>query len=198
MSPLLVDGKFLALAYSYQYRRPGQPLFSNAEIWTLVSDDGVRWRRDRRVNPRNPRPPELQRGCTGGAWMMNPDIARDDAGRYFLTRAYSDNYAGCDVTFPNRVQVYSARDLRALVDGPWTSIVDLGCKELGFQPDSAQILHDGVGRPVERIPGSLTLTIAVSGCARDFSLCGVSRVHRGACGAPPAQRIQEVTVVPRS
>lgn len=197
MVPLHVDGRFLALAYSYQYRRPGHPLFSNAEIWTLASEDGNEWRRERRVNSANPRPPYLQRGCIGGAWMMNPDIARDEAGTYFLTRAYSDNYAGCDVTFPNRVQVYSARDSRALVEGPWTRIVDLGCGELGFQPDSAQILHDGLGKIIERAPRALTLTIAVSGCDRAFPLCGVPRRHRGSCGSPPAQRIQEVTVVPR-
>jgi hypothetical protein len=126
--------------------------------------------------------------------MMNPDIARDREGKYFVTRAYSDNYAGCEVTFPDRVQVYSARDEEALIASPWRRIADLGCTELGFQPDSAQLLHDGFGEIVERTPGALTLTIAVSGGGWNFSQCGRPTQHRDSCGPPPRQRIQEVVI----
>ena len=194
MSPIYDQGRFLALAYSYQYARPGHPLFSNAEVWLLESEDANEWKRSRRVSSANVEPPYLQRDCVRGAWMMNPDIARDHAGRYFVTRAYSDNYAGCRVTFPNRVQVYSARDDAALFHGPWDKVVDLGCAELGFQPDSAQILHDGLGRTVASASGALTLTVAVSGGDWTFSLCGREERHPGACGPPPPQRIQEVTI----
>lgn len=194
MAPIYTDGRFFALAYSYQFARPGQPLFSNAEIWLLESDDGNEWKRGRRVRSANVHPSYFQRNCIQGPWMMNPDIARSASGTYFVTRAYSDNYAGCGVTFPDRVQVFSAPDRDALVEGPWTRVVDLGCGELGFQPDSAQIVHDGMGRVVERAPGAISLAVAVSGGGWTHSLCGRSMRHAGSCGPPPRQRIQEVTL----
>jgi hypothetical protein len=194
MAPLYADGRFLALAYSYEYARPGRPTFSNAEIWTLESDDGNEWRRGHRVSSGNAQLPYFQRDCIRGPWMMNSDIARDRDGNYFVTRAYSDNYAGCDVTFPNRIQVYAAGDRAGLVAGPWRRLVDLGCAELGFQPDSAQIIHDGLGNAVENTPGLLSLAVAVSGGDWTYSLCGRETRHRGSCGPPPEQRVQEVTI----
>jgi hypothetical protein len=197
MAPMYADGRFFALAYSYEYARPGRPLFWNAQIWTLESVDGNRWKRGRRVRPANADLLDFQRGCIPGVWMMNPDIARDRAGTYFVTRAYSDNYAGCEVTFPNRVQVYSARSRTALVEGAWNRVADLGCAELGFQPDSAQILHDGLGQVIEKSPGVLSLIVAVSGADWTFQLCGRAQKHPGSCGSPPPQRIQEVMLAPQ-
>lgn len=194
MAPVSVSGRFLALAYTYQYQRPGRPLFSNAQVWTLDSADGNDWKKGRRVRSGNVQPPYFQRGCIPGPWMMNPDVARDRSGGFFVTRAYSDNYGGCGVTFPDRIQLYSVPNATALLDGPWTRIADLGCGELGFQPDSAQILHDGLGAAVERLPQSVTLTVAVSGGGWTFPLCGRSMRHPGSCSAPPSQRIQEITL----
>jgi len=195
MVPMYSDGKFRALAYSYEYSRPAQPLRSNPEIWMLESDDGNVWKRTDRVRA-SPEPLYYQRSCMVGPWMINPDIARGHDGTYFVSRAYSDNYAGCDVTFPNRIQVYSARDLGTLVRGAWTRRADVGCSELGFQPDSAQFLHDGSGNLVERTPGAVSMTVAVSGADWEYSLCGRPTRNPGACGPPPLQRIQEVTIAP--
>jgi hypothetical protein len=194
MVPIRAGGRFLALAYSYEYARPGRAVFSNPEIWILESNDGNEWKRSRQVRSANLQPSYFQRECIPGPWMVNPDIARDRTGRYFATRAYSDNYAGCGVTFPNRVQVYSAADETQLFNGRWLRVADLGCAELGFQPDSAQIVHDGLGNVVEKSGGSVTLDIAISGGNREFSLCGRTIRYPGSCGSPPPQRIQEVTI----
>lgn len=194
MVPFYSDGAFSALAYTYQYARPGYPLHSNAEIWTLQSRDANNWRLGRRVSPHDVNPPYLVRDCIRGPWMMNPDIARDEFGTYYMTRAYSDNYAGCEVTFPNRVQVYSAKGTAELVDGPWTRLVDLGCQELGFQPDSAQILHDGLGKVVSMERGAISLFVAVSGGEWTYSLCGQPTRQPGSCGSPPVHRIQEIVI----
>lgn len=196
MAPLYVDGAFYALALSHQYGRPGYPRFSHPEIWTLHSADGNNWRRHRQVNPDNLDPRYFQRGCIRGPWMINPDIARDQSGTYYMTRSYSDNYAGCDVTLPNRVQVYSVRGGAGVMSGRWTKLVDLGCDDLGFQPDSAQILHDGLGKVVPGARGSVSLYVGISGADWTYSLCGGSTHQPGSCGAPPSHRVQEVTITP--
>jgi hypothetical protein len=196
IAPLYADGAFLALAYTYQYARPGYPLFSNPEIWMLESSDANAWTRGERLNARAVDPSYLLRDCIRGPWMMNPDIARDESGGFYLTRAYSDNYAGCEITFPNRIQVYRASGRSELVAGRWTRVIDLGCQELGFQPDSAQVLHDGLGKVVSTKRGAFSLLVAVSGGEWTYSLCGKPTRQPGSCGPPPANRIQEVVVAP--
>lgn len=197
MTPIYFNGAFYALALNYIYdTRAGQPLYSGPEIWTLSSTDGGNtWSRYLQVSSGSVDPPYFQPGCFPGPWMFNLDLALDaQAGVYYITRAYSDNYAGCGHNLPSRVQVYSAVGAPGLIYGPWTKIADLGCGELGLQPDSAWILHNGLGHVIPGGSSSITMEIGVSGAGWTHFNC-FEQTSPAAC-SPPANRIQEVVLTP--
>jgi hypothetical protein len=210
MAPVgYISGAFYALAATFEVQRPGRPLISNPQLWTLVSNDGNTWTPYLQVYWGAIDPSWFQPSCLTGPWFLNQDMAYDPAtDTYYFTRAYSDNYAGCPppfgndpappaTTLPNRIQLFKAQGPTAFHSGTWTKLLDLGCGELGFQPDSAEIKHDGLGNVIPYGSG-LTLYIGVSGAnGTDVSCSGGSVPDpKGSCGPPPSGRVQVVTVIP--
>jgi hypothetical protein len=191
ISPIFyTDNKFYALTFAY-YNNPNtsltfadcsqddslcyptNPLHGGTMTYVLSSPDGITWSRypgkisSAGIDHTSP--------CYGASWLINVDWAYDPpADDFYITRSYSSNYAGsCQPsTLPDHVQLYKVHGMQGLFSGTWTLLFDGSCSNLGFQPDSAEIVHDGLGRVVHGANGSVTLMISSS----TGGACGLSDV----------------------
>lgn len=202
-----VNGAFYAITWTFTYNRSTKQV-TNPQIWSLQSLDGNVWTLYSQISGASLQPQALQPACFLGPHLANPDMARDPAtDTYYITRSYSDNFAGCPAPFgsdqkgslfPDRIQLYKAQGAAAVIAGQWSKVLDAGCGELGFMPDSAEIAHDGLGNILPFGSGGLTLYVGVSGGGATLPSCDPSSPNSfpGSCGAAPTQRIEVVVVTP--
>jgi hypothetical protein len=165
---------------------PTNPLHAGTATYVLQSTDGVNWSRYMEPNGDFGRFARLgidtSTPCYHAAWLINVDWAYDPIGDdFYMTRSYAsdaaaanDPVSGCaPSTLPDHVQLYKTHGSVGLFYGPWQLLFDGGCATLGYQPDSASILHDGRGNAVLGTGGSITLLVSSS--------------HGSVCGRSPFQ-----------
>jgi hypothetical protein len=149
---------------------PGNPAQGGTLAYVLQSTDGYTW--SNWVGPNGEKKfsssgIDATSPCYHAAWLINLDVAYDvSADDFYMTRSYASNfYQGADCTpisLPDHVQLYKTHSASGLFHGTWTLLFDGGCSNLGFQPDSASILHDGMGGVVFGDGGTITLMIGAS------------------------------------
>ncbi len=157
---------------------PTNPLHAGTAAYLLRSPDGITWSRVYEPNGEYGRITkagiDTARPCYGAAWLINLDLAYEPGTDYFyMTRSYATDYGEtCDPgKLPDRIQLYRTRGASGVFYGPWELLFDGGCYNLGFQPDSASIVHDGVGNALVGGDGSIQLMISSS---HDPAVCTVS------------------------
>lgn len=150
---------------------PANPLHGGTNAYVLSSSDGITWSRypgkisSAGIDHTSP--------CYKSSWLINVDWAYDPAADdFYMTRSYSTSYQGSctPATLPDHIQLYKVHGYQGLFSGTWTLLFDGGCSNLGFQPDSAEIVHDGLGRVVHGAGGSVTLMMGAS----TGGACGLS------------------------
>jgi hypothetical protein len=167
---------------------PTDPTHAGTATYVLQSTNGLAWTR---YNIANGDYGRISRSgidatspCYHAAWLLNVDWAYEPVGQdFYMTRSFASNYGGsCSPgKLPDRVQVYKAHGAVGVFYGPWQLLIDLGCstsgtvKGLGFQPDSATIIHDGHGNVVLGGGGSIGLIVNASS-------------NTTVCGAAPSKR----------